>query len=136
MSPSFPTPIPNHPTSPPPPPGRQGETIKALQSASEAHIVVNQDFPEGVDRQITVSGRQEAVDRAARMIRELIAGEPGSAQAIIQKVCAGGRVVGRAVCGTCACVECVHVWSVCVCGVCVCVECNVFGFLWEFVCVY
>lgn len=66
--------------------GRQGETIKALQNASEAHIVVNQDFPEGVDRQITVSGRQDAVDRAARMIRELIAGEPGSAQNIIQKV--------------------------------------------------
>lgn len=69
--------------------------------------MVNQDFPDGVDRQITVSGRQEAVDRAARMIRELIAGEPGSAQTIIQKYGAGvtkltecpkamvGRVIGK-----------------------------------------
>ena len=66
--------------------GRGGETIKALQSASQAHIVVNQDFPEGVPRQIVVTGRADSVARAVSMIQELINGEPGSAQAVIQKV--------------------------------------------------
>ena len=66
--------------------GRGGETIRALQSASQANIVVNQSFPDGVPRKVIITGRSEAVDRAAKMVTELIAGEPGSAQAIIQKV--------------------------------------------------
>lgn len=40
--------------------GRGGETIRALQQASEAHIVVNQNFPDGHPRQISISGRPEA----------------------------------------------------------------------------
>lgn len=87
--------------------GRQGETIKALQVASEAHIVVDQNFPDGVDRKIHVSGRPDSVERACRMIRELIRGEPGGAQSIIQKYGVGvteicecprsmvGRVIGK-----------------------------------------
>lgn len=47
-----------------------------------------QDFPEGVPRQISITGRPDAVERAVSMVNELIQGEPGSAQAIIQKVCA------------------------------------------------
>lgn len=66
--------------------GRGGETIRALQQASQAHIVVDQNYPEGHPRKVIVSGRQDAVERAEKMIRELITGEPGSAQAIIQKV--------------------------------------------------
>ena len=66
--------------------GRGGETIRALQQASQAHIVVDQNFPDGQPRKVIVSGRADAVDRAEKMIRELITGEPGSAQAIIQKV--------------------------------------------------
>lgn len=68
--------------------GRGGETIRALQQASQAHIVVDQNYPEGQPRKVIVSGRADAVDRAEKMIRELITGEPGSAQAIIQKVSA------------------------------------------------
>ena len=45
-----------------------------------------QDFPEGVARQISITGRPDAVQRAVSMVSELIQGEPGSAQAIIQKV--------------------------------------------------
>lgn len=45
-----------------------------------------QDFPEGQMRQIGVQGKQDQVQRAVQMINELIQGEPGSAQAIIQKV--------------------------------------------------
>lgn len=59
---------------------------RALQQASMAHIVVDQNYPEGEPRKINVSGRPEAVERASKMIDELINGEPGSAQAIIQKV--------------------------------------------------
>lgn len=66
--------------------GRGGETIRSLQQASQANIVVDQNFPEGVPRKVNVSGRPDAVDRAVKMISELINGEPGSAQAIIQKV--------------------------------------------------
>ncbi|KAK9814912.1 hypothetical protein WJX73_001792 [Symbiochloris irregularis] len=87
--------------------GRGGETIRALQQASQAHIVVDQNFPEGHPRRVIVSGRQDAVERAEKMIKELITGEPGSAQSIIQKYGAGitrtvecpktmvGRVIGK-----------------------------------------
>ena len=91
--------------------GRGGETIRALQSASEAHITVNQDFPPDVPRQIIIQGPSDAIDRAVLMINELIHGEPGSAQAIIQRVCQAhnigksdrvtapkaiiGRIIGR-----------------------------------------
>ena len=71
--------------------GRGGETIRALQQASQAHIVVDQNYPEGQPRRVNISGRQDAVDRAAKMVQELISGEPGSAQSIIQKVLLGPR---------------------------------------------
>lgn len=66
--------------------GRGGETIRSLQQASGAHIMVDQNFPEGVDRQIQVSGKPDSVDRAEKMVIELINGEPGSAQSVVQKV--------------------------------------------------
>lgn len=66
--------------------GRGGETIRALQQASQAYIVVDQNFPEGHPRKVNISGRADAVERASRMVTELIQGEPGSATAIIQKV--------------------------------------------------
>ncbi|KAL0037800.1 hypothetical protein WJX77_012473 [Trebouxia sp. C0004] len=87
--------------------GRGGETIRALQQASQAYIVVDQNFPEGHLRKVNISGRADAVERASRMVTELIQGEPGSATAIIQKYGAGvtrnldcpkemvGRVIGK-----------------------------------------
>lgn len=66
--------------------GRGGETIRALQSASGAHITINQNVPEGQPRMIEISGPSEPVQRARLMIEELIRSEPGSAQAIIQRV--------------------------------------------------
>lgn len=45
-----------------------------------------QDFPEGVPRQVSITGKPDSVQRAVSMVQELIQGEPGSAQAIIQKV--------------------------------------------------
>ena len=66
--------------------GRGGETIRALQQASQAHIVVEQNFPEGVPRKVVITGRPDAVERAVKMVTELIQGEPGNAQGIITKV--------------------------------------------------
>ncbi len=58
-------------------------TVPLLQ----AHITVDQNFPEGQPRKIVIQGRPEACRRASTMVSELINGEPGSAQAIIQRVC-------------------------------------------------
>lgn len=67
--------------------GRGGETIRALQTASDARISVNQDFPPEVPRQVIITGKPEAVERAELMVNELIHGEPGSAQSVILRVC-------------------------------------------------
>lgn len=37
-------------------------------------------------RQVSITGKPDSVQRAVSMVQELIQGEPGSAQAIIQKV--------------------------------------------------
>lgn len=87
--------------------GRGGETIRSLQQSSNSHIMVDQNFPEGADRMVIIKGQRDSVDRAAAMINELIAGEPGSASAIIAKHSIGinvtvqcpksmvGRVIGK-----------------------------------------
>ncbi|KAI8463291.1 MAG: kinase-like domain-containing protein [Monoraphidium minutum] len=55
--------------------GRAGETIKLLQGASGAYILVNQNFPDGEDRVVTVSGTADAVERASNMIKGLISSD-------------------------------------------------------------
>lgn len=45
-----------------------------------------QNFPPEVNREITISGKADCVDRAYRMVCDLISGDPGSAQQVIQKV--------------------------------------------------
>jgi len=67
--------------------GRHGETIRSLQAASGAKIVVEQNFPEGVPRKVKISGKPDVVDLAVKMVTELISGEPGSAIGVINKVC-------------------------------------------------
>jgi len=61
----------------------------------QAHITVDQNFPEGQPRKIVIQGRPEACRRASTMVSELINGEPGSAQAIIQRVCQEVRLGRR-----------------------------------------
>ena len=91
--------------------GRGGETIRALQSAADCKISVNQDFPPDHAREITISGSTEAVERAIVMVQEVINAEPGSAQMVIQRICQSqgigntevvlapksiiGRIIGR-----------------------------------------
>ena len=117
-----PTPTPATATSiaiPCPPPlvgrviGRGGETIRALQQASLAHISLDQAFPPGVPRLVLVRGPPDAVARAAAMVSELIAGvgpdgvTPSSTQTVLAAHSAGtasvvpcppgmvGRLIGR-----------------------------------------
>jgi rRNA processing protein Krr1/Pno1 len=66
--------------------GRGGETIRALQAASGAHISIDQNFPEGANRKVHIQGNKEAVERGFKMVTELIEGGPGSANDVIQKV--------------------------------------------------
>lgn len=65
---------------------------RSLQQSSGAHILVDQNYPEGQDRMVIIKGQRENVTRASAMINELIAGEPGSASAIISKVGGGGQL--------------------------------------------
>ena len=87
------SPFPLLPPSPPFP------AIPLIPPLPQAHVTVDQNYPEGAPRKIIIQGRPDACQKAAVMIRELINGEPGSAQAIIQRVCAevrgGLRWVGR-----------------------------------------
>jgi rRNA processing protein Krr1/Pno1 len=70
--------------------GRAGQTILSLQQASQAKIVVDQDperFPDGAPRDVRLIGMAHCVDRAEKMVVELMNAEPGvSAQSVIQKV--------------------------------------------------
>jgi far upstream element-binding protein len=36
--------------------GKGGETIKGLQAQSGAHITIDQNFPDGIPRKISISG--------------------------------------------------------------------------------
>ena len=58
---------------------------------------MDQNYPEGQPRKVIVTGRQDGVMRATKMISELINGEPGSAQSIIQKVRAVWRCCNESV---------------------------------------
>eukprot|EP01025_Chloroclados_australasicus_P044410 TRINITY_DN4816_c0_g1_i12.p1 TRINITY_DN4816_c0_g1~~TRINITY_DN4816_c0_g1_i12.p1 ORF type:complete len:338 (-),score=54.64 TRINITY_DN4816_c0_g1_i12:337-1350(-) len=87
--------------------GRAGDTIRALQQASGAKIVVNQEFPDGVPREVLITGKIDAVSRAETMVNELISGESLSVQQVIMKHGLGetqyiecpkglvGRVIGK-----------------------------------------
>ena len=69
--------------------GKAGQTILSLQQASQAKIIVDQDaerFPAGADREVRVIGMPQSVDRAEKMVTELMHADPGvSAQSVIQK---------------------------------------------------
>eukprot|EP01025_Chloroclados_australasicus_P004915 TRINITY_DN11346_c0_g1_i1.p1 TRINITY_DN11346_c0_g1~~TRINITY_DN11346_c0_g1_i1.p1 ORF type:complete len:391 (-),score=41.37 TRINITY_DN11346_c0_g1_i1:955-2127(-) len=87
--------------------GRSGDTIRALQQASQAKIVVNQEFPDGVPREVHISGSAEAVRRGESMVNELINGSATSVQTVIIKYGIGetrvidcpksmvGKVIGK-----------------------------------------
>ena len=87
--------------------GRGGETIRALQQASGAHIAVDQDVPPTAPRLVYVRGTPDAVWRAAAMVACLASDEAATTQSVIAQFAAGvkcevavpramvGRVIGR-----------------------------------------
>eukprot|EP00898_Chlorokybus_atmophyticus_P004598 jgi/Chlat1/5139/Chrsp33S05137 len=73
--------------------GKGGETIKYLQNQSGARIQVQRDAesdPSATDRQIELTGTYDQIDRAERLIREVIDGaamglSPGAPRAPMQQ---------------------------------------------------
>ncbi|KAL6771790.1 CRB1 [Auxenochlorella protothecoides x Auxenochlorella symbiontica] len=59
--------------------GRGGETIRALQSASQAHITVDQNFPEGQPRKVIISGTAAAAPGYGAPAAAAGAGDPYAA---------------------------------------------------------
>lgn len=72
--------------------GKGGETIKGLQAQSGAHITIDQNFPDGVNRQIAISGPIGCVAIATGLVQELLRGGavrngsvgPGQAQRVVR----------------------------------------------------
>lgn len=58
--------------------GSSGATIKDILARSGARIQINQDFPDGVPRQITISGTQTAVSNATSLITHVMDNGPMS----------------------------------------------------------
>jgi len=56
--------------------GSSGATIKELQSRSGAKIQIDQNFPDGVPRKITVTGTQTAVSTASQLITYVLENGP------------------------------------------------------------
>lgn len=56
--------------------GKQGETIKDLQRRSGARIQIDQNFPEGHARLVTVEGDAQAVQAAVELVTNLIGNNP------------------------------------------------------------
>uniref|UniRef100_A0A7S2AZB9 WW domain-containing protein n=1 Tax=Octactis speculum TaxID=3111310 RepID=A0A7S2AZB9_9STRA len=54
--------------------GRGGETIRDLQLRSGCSIQINQNFPEGMPRQITISGAPNALEVAKQMTQQVMQG--------------------------------------------------------------
>lgn len=81
--------------------GRQGETIKAMQAQSGAFIAIDQNFPDGVNRIVTVRGQPAAVEAAKSLIYDIMQGSQSSlmpaANTKVIDVQQGivGRIIGR-----------------------------------------
>ena len=54
--------------------GRQGETIRAMQSQSGASITIDQNFPEGVNRVVTITGQSQSIEAAQKLVADCISG--------------------------------------------------------------
>lgn len=58
--------------------GKQGETIKDLQRRSGARIQIDQNFPEGAARIVTVEGSHQCVEIGCDLVRALVGNVPVS----------------------------------------------------------
>lgn len=60
--------------------GRGGEVVREMQSRSRARIQINQNLPEGVPRQVTITGDPGAVQAAAALVRAVMENGPSALQ--------------------------------------------------------
>ncbi|GAB5365453.1 hypothetical protein AAMO2058_001059400 [Amorphochlora amoebiformis] len=87
--------------------GRGGETIRDLQDRSGCNIQIDQNFPQGVPRKISVTGKQSLVQAAVTMIKDVMENGPpnrtgggisvgGTTEQIINcDALLVGRIIGR-----------------------------------------
>lgn len=78
--------------------GRGGETIRELQQKTGCSIQIDQKFPDGVPRKITVKGPQERIDAAKEMVKSVMCNGPSSSN-MISLVSQPPSVMGPAVPG-------------------------------------
>jgi far upstream element-binding protein len=58
--------------------GRGGETIRDLQARSGARVQIDQNFPAGQPRKITITGTPETVQLAVRLLNDVMENGPNS----------------------------------------------------------
>jgi far upstream element-binding protein len=82
--------------------GKQGDTIKDLQRRSGARIQIDQNFPEGTPRVVTVEGSAQCVALGVQLVRSLIGnspavgnGNPGKMTTFECPKALVGRVIGK-----------------------------------------
>jgi len=77
--------------------GRGGETIKNLQLRSGCHIQIDQNYPEGMPRKITVSGSILQVPQAVAMVNQKINDHGPSTGGTTQTIDCPKNLVGRVI---------------------------------------
>ena len=63
--------------------GRGGETIRNMQNMSGARIQIDQNFPQGEPRKITISGSDQTVEMAMRMLKDVMENGPNNTGVIV-----------------------------------------------------
>ena len=72
--------------------GSRGAVIHSMQERSGARIKLNQDFPDGEMRKLTITGSQEQVQMCAELVRRVL--EPGGgSHSIHENAMSGGEVI-------------------------------------------
>eukprot|EP00118_Oscarella_pearsei_P003253 m.13589 g.13589 ORF g.13589 m.13589 type:complete len:666 (+) comp25067_c0_seq3:20-2017(+) len=78
--------------------GRGGEVISKLQAESLANIQVAPDGPMNqTDREISITGTPESVDKAKKMIAEVIGGRCGFGDVTVEEIWVPGSKVGMVI---------------------------------------
>ena len=83
-------------------PGRPSCLCSRRRKRRSSLIRMRSAFPAGADRDVRIIGMPQSVDRAEKMVTELMTAEPGiSAQSVIQKVCVARMALDPACCAWC-----------------------------------
>ena len=76
--------------------GKGGESIKMLQMQSGCRIQIDQNFPEGAPRKISISGPAHMLETARAIVNEVITGAPAAMNAASMMGMMAGGMGGAA----------------------------------------